>query len=95
MAEITKLSDSEAQQKLSDLPGWQLREGKLYRKFEFKNFVEAFGFMSQVALLAERANHHPDWSNVYRTVEIELNTHDVSGLSVRDFKLAAAINKLL
>ncbi|MEM9490296.1 MAG: 4a-hydroxytetrahydrobiopterin dehydratase, partial [Myxococcota bacterium] len=58
-------------------------------------FVEAFGFMAQVALLAEKRNHHPEWFNVYNRVIIDLNTHDVSGLSEHDFKLARAVNKVL
>jgi 4a-hydroxytetrahydrobiopterin dehydratase len=58
----------------------------------FSNFVEAFGFMSSVAILAERANHHPDWSNVYKTVTIELTTHEANGLTERDFSLAMEID---
>jgi 4a-hydroxytetrahydrobiopterin dehydratase len=92
---IRKLSDSEVQQKLAGLTGWELREGKLYRRIQFKNFVEAFGFMSSVALLAEKADHHPEWFNVYNKVEIYLTTHDASGISERDFALAAAVNNLL
>ena len=61
---------------LARLPDWELDQGKLYRHFVFSNFIEAFGFMSQVALLAETMNHHPEWSNVYNRVEIHLTTHD-------------------
>jgi 4a-hydroxytetrahydrobiopterin dehydratase len=60
-----------------------------------KNFVEAFGFMTQVALIAEKMNHHPEWHNVYRTVEIHLTTHDVGGLSELDFALAQQIDRIL
>jgi 4a-hydroxytetrahydrobiopterin dehydratase len=74
---------------------WALADDKLHREFAFDDFVAAFGFMTRVALLAERMDHHPDWSNVYNRVTIALNTHDVSGLSERDFKLAQAIDKLL
>jgi 4a-hydroxytetrahydrobiopterin dehydratase len=91
---IAKLTDSEIEARLRALPEWQLRDGKLYRRLQFRDFVEAFGFMSRVALLAERADHHPEWFNVYRTVEIQLTTHDAGGISERDFELAAAIDKV-
>lgn len=74
---------------------WEIREGKLYREFKFKSFVSAFGFMTQVAILAERANHHPQWSNVYNKVEIYLTTHEAKGISKRDFELAQEIGKLI
>ena len=80
---------------LRELPDWKGEETRIVRQFVFKDFVEAFGFMSSVALLAERANHHPEWSNVYNRVSIELTTHDAGGLTERDFKLAAAIDKLV
>jgi len=92
---IRQLTDSEVAQRLQSVPGWQLRDGKLYRRLQFKNFVEAFGFMSRVALLAEKADHHPEWFNVYHTVEIYLTTHDAGGISERDFSLAAAIDAQL
>ena len=81
----------------SDAPSkhhWQLRNDKLYRQFLFADFVTAFGFMAQAALIAERMNHHPEWSNVYATVEVELTTHDANGISELDFELAQAINAL-
>ena len=90
-----KLSAAAVESKLTELAGWSLNAGKLYRRFVFADFVEAFGFMSRVALLAETANHHPEWSNVYNRVEIYLTTHDAGGISERDFKLAAQINSLL
>jgi 4a-hydroxytetrahydrobiopterin dehydratase len=65
------------------------------RTFKFKDFVEAFGFMAQVALLAEKMDHHPEWSNVYNRVEILLTTHDCNGLSARDVTLAQAIDRLV
>ena len=80
---------------LRELPAWNLGEARITRRFVFKDFVEAFGFMASVALLAERANHHPEWSNVYNRVSIELTTHDAGGLTERDFKLAASIDKLV
>ncbi len=78
----------------SELPGWTLRDGKLYQKFVCADFVAAFGLMCQVALLAERADHHPEWSNVYKTVEIWLTTHEAGGISERDFALAQAIDRI-
>ena len=77
-----------------DLPQWEVQQSKLRRKWRFKNFVEAFGFMTKVALLAEAMNHHPEWSNVYSTVTIELTTHDQKGLTNLDVQLAKAINSL-
>ena len=74
--------------------GWERQEGSLYREFRFPNFVEAFRFMTSVALIAERMNHHPDWSNVYNVVRIRLSTHDAGGITDKDFALAAEISAL-
>ncbi len=90
--ERRKLSPREAQAALAGLPGWELRGEKLWREFRFPDFVQAFGFMARVALLAERMNHHPDWSNAYNRVTIELSTHDLNGLSTLDVELARQIN---
>lgn len=90
-----KLTTEQAQQRLDEIAGWELKEGKLHREIELKDFVAAFGFMSQVAILAEKANHHPEWSNVYNRVVIDLVSHDVGGLSERDFALAGQINAIL
>jgi 4a-hydroxytetrahydrobiopterin dehydratase len=89
-----KLTDTELQEKLSALAGWSLRAGKLLRELSFPNFVEAFGFMTSVALVAERMDHHPEWSNVYGRVVIELTTHDAGGITERDFELARKIEAL-
>ena len=78
-----------------DVPGWDTTGDKLHRDFEFQDFVEAFGFMSRVALLAEKANHHPDWSNSWNKVSIDLTTHDAGGLTDNDRDLARAINDLV
>jgi 4a-hydroxytetrahydrobiopterin dehydratase len=75
--------------------GWEVVDGKLHREFEFHNFVEAFGFMSMVALLAEKADHHPNWSNVYNRVVIDLVSHDAGAITDRDTALADAINMAL
>ena len=77
------------------LPNWVVNGDRLHRDLQFKSFVEAFGFMAQVALLAESKNHHPNWSNVYNRVSIDLTTHDVGGLSSLDVELASAIDALL
>jgi 4a-hydroxytetrahydrobiopterin dehydratase len=79
---------------MSDVPeGWAVVDGKLHRELEFKDFVEAFGFMAKVALLAEKADHHPDWSNSYNKVVLDLVSHDKGGITDRDLDLAKAINK--
>jgi len=81
---------------LAHEPMWKEEDNKLKRDFEFKNFNEAFGFMTRVALIAEKMDHHPWWSNVYNKVSIELNTHDAGNtVTDRDRKLAAAIDKLV
>lgn len=91
----TKLSPAEVEEGLNRLPDWGLDQHKLFRHFVFENFIDAFGFMTQVALVAETMNHHPEWSNVYNRVEIYLISHDVGGISERDFTLAERIDSLL
>lgn len=78
----------------SGQPAWTVRNAKLTRKFQFSDFVGAFGFMSQAALVAERMNHHPEWSNIYSSVAVALTTHDASGLTKLDFELAQAMNAI-
>jgi 4a-hydroxytetrahydrobiopterin dehydratase len=90
-----KLSLQDINEQLAKLDDWRLHDDKLQRQFVFRNFVEAFGFMSQVALLAEAMDHHPEWSNVYNRVNIELTTHDAGGITERDFTLAGRINGVL
>ena len=90
-----KLSPAEIERRLDALPDWVIDHHKLYRLFTFDNFVDAFGFMARVALLAETMDHHPEWTNVYNRVEIHLTSHDVGGISARDFILAERINSLL
>jgi 4a-hydroxytetrahydrobiopterin dehydratase len=90
-----KLSPASINKKLLELDHWCLSDNRLERQFVFKDFIEAFGFMSQVALLAETMNHHPEWSNVYNRVEIFLTTHDAGGITERDFALADRIDQLL
>jgi 4a-hydroxytetrahydrobiopterin dehydratase len=94
---IKKLDSDQRASLPHRLPGWRHEPGRdaLVRSFKFEDFVEAFGFMTRVALLAEKADHHPEWSNVYNKVEILLTTHDCDGLSARDLALAEAIDKLV
>lgn len=91
----SKLEGAELEQAISQLPGWTLKDGKLHRVLNFNDFVEAFGFMSQVALVAEKMDHHPEWCNVYKTVAISLSTHDAEGLTQKDIELASAIDRLV
>ena len=91
---IVKLTPAELEAEMAKFPTWSLKAGKLHREIKFEDFVEAFGFMTSVALIAEATNHHPEWFNVYNKVVIDLTTHDAGGISVRDFKLARAIDKL-
>src|SRR5688572_21443665 len=85
------LSGEQVQASLAALPGWRLEDGKLQRRYQFDDFVAAFGFMTRVALLAERLNHHPDWSNVYARVDVALWTHDAGGITEFDTRLAGQI----
>jgi 4a-hydroxytetrahydrobiopterin dehydratase len=91
---VEKLTAAERDALPADLPDWALAAGgeAIHRRFTFKDFPAAWGFMSRVALLAEKADHHPDWRNVWNTVEITLSTHDAGGLSARDVALAHAID---
>ena len=91
--EYRKLSESEIKDALSKLAGWKLLNDKLNITLRFENFIQAFSFMTSIALEAEKMNHHPEWSNVYNQVEISLITHDLNGISTYDIKLAGIINK--
>ena len=94
---VQRLTEADRARLATDLPAWRMVEGRdaIARSFRFKDFGEAWGFMSRVALLAEKHNHHPEWSNVWNRVEILLTTHDAGGLSERDLALARAIDSLL
>ncbi|MEX2207959.1 MAG: 4a-hydroxytetrahydrobiopterin dehydratase [Myxococcota bacterium] len=94
MAAPTKLTGPQIENALRALPGWSLREGKLHRELQFKDFSAAFGFMTRVALEAEKRDHHPEWSNVWNRVRIDLVTHESSGITERDVALAQVINQL-
>jgi 4a-hydroxytetrahydrobiopterin dehydratase len=90
-----RLSASELETAMTQLPAWELREGQLHRELRFASFIEAFGFMTQVALIAQAMDHHPAWLNVYDRLVIDLWTHDAGGLTVLDIKLAREIDELL
>jgi 4a-hydroxytetrahydrobiopterin dehydratase len=89
-----KLEADDITQRLAALPGWAVVADKLHREYRFADFVEAFGFMTSVALVAQRLDHHPEWFNVWNTVRIELTTHDAKGITAKDFTLAAAMERL-
>jgi len=90
------LSGAERAAALTEVAGWTEVDGRdaIHRTFRFKDFSEAFGFMTQVALAAEKMDHHPEWSNVYRTVEVTLSTHSAGGLTRKDIDLAVLIDRL-
>lgn len=90
---MKKLATEDIQAKLAELDSWLLANGGIEKEYKFKDFVQAFSFMTSVAILAEKANHHPEWTNVYNVVKIRLSTHDAGGLTDKDFLLAAAIDK--
>lgn len=93
---MERMTDSQRDAELAALAGWQLRaDGRaISRTFAFADFTGAFAFMTQVALVAERRGHHPDWSNVYNRVDITLTTHEAGGLTMRDIALATAIGRI-
>ena len=88
-----KLLGNELDETVRSLSGWDLKDGKLQKSFKFSNFIEAFGFMTRIALEAEKINHHPEWSNVYNTVTVKLSTHDAGGITDYDIKLASIIDR--
>ena len=92
MARPPKLPVDQIQPAIEKIDGWELKDGKLHRTFRFADFIEAWGFMSRVALIAQAMDHHPDWSNVYNTVVVDLSTHDAGGVTDLDLKLAGMIN---
>ncbi len=97
MTEVRSLAYTDAQPLLAELPAWQYQQergGLIRRDFKFTDFNAAFGFMARVALLAEKMDHHPEWSNVYNRVSIVLTTHDAHGLSMRDIELAHLIDRI-
>jgi 4a-hydroxytetrahydrobiopterin dehydratase len=93
---VERLSATARTAALGELPGWRDVDGRdaIARTFTFKDFNEAFGFMTRVALVAEKADHHPEWRNVYKTVEVVLSTHDADGVTERDVKMAKAMDRI-
>ena len=91
---VEKLSADQLNAALKELSNWELKEEKLHRELQFSNFVQAWGFMSQVAIHAEKANHHPEWFNVWNKVIIDLTTHEAEGISQRDIDLAQKIDEI-
>lgn len=94
MSRPQKLTPEELTSRMAALPGWTIQNGTLHREFAFKDFVEAFGFMTQAALVAESMDHHPDWSNVWNRVVVNLSTHDAGGITELDLRLAAAMDRV-
>ena len=88
------LGEAELREALAGLSGWTLRDGRLHKEFRFADFNQAFGFMTRVALVAEKMDHHPDWSNVWSRVVVDLVTHDAGGVTKRDLELAARMDAL-
>jgi 4a-hydroxytetrahydrobiopterin dehydratase len=93
---MTKLEGAARKAALTAVPEWREVDGRdaIARKFVFKDFNQAFGFMTRAALVAEKMDHHPEWFNVYKTVEVTLSTHDAGGLTVKDIALARAMDSL-
>jgi len=92
---MEKLSEEEITGRLKELAGWEYNDGAIERNYKFKNFKDAFSTMTRIAFECEAQNHHPDWSNVYNSLNIRLNTHDVGGITSNDFKLAKSIENIV
>lgn len=93
MARPKPLSAPEIESHIATLGEWSIEAGKLHREFKFRDFACAFAFMSEIAIRAEKMDHHPEWSNVYNRVVVELTTHDAGGLTALDFELAGAMDR--
>ena len=89
-----KLSQSDIDEELKNLPGWSVANGKLHKEFQFESFNQAFGFMTRAAMEIEKMNHHPEWFNVYNKITVELTTHDAGGITNNDVNLAKILNSL-
>ncbi len=94
MAQINKATDEQIQEFISQFSSWSVENDKLHREYVFGNFVQAFGFMTEAALIAERTDHHPEWFNVYKKVVVDLATHEAGGITERDFNLAKSMEKI-
>jgi 4a-hydroxytetrahydrobiopterin dehydratase len=91
---VSPLNEEEVRHRLQAFPNWTLSAGAIRREFSFPSFIEAFGWMSSVALVAQAMDHHPDWTNVFNRVSVSLSTHDALGLTAKDFTLAAQMDRL-
>ena len=89
-----KLSDAELETSLKQLPAWAMKAGKLHREYKFSDFAHAFGFMAIAAIRIDKMNHHPEWSNVYNRVVVDLTTHDAGGITEKDFSLARLLEEI-
>ena len=89
-----KASDSELATNLAKLSSWTIENGKLHKQFQFESFVEAFGFMTSIALIAESMNHHPEWFNVYNKVDVTLTTHDAGDVTEKDMEMASFMDEV-
>jgi 4a-hydroxytetrahydrobiopterin dehydratase len=89
----TVLSTAEITQQLNQIAGWEVKDGKLHRQFQFADFAQAFGFMASMAVVSESMGHHPEWFNVYNKVNVDLTTHDAGGITQKDLAWATKANK--
>ncbi len=89
------LTEKEINERLNDFAGWEYQDNAIHTSLEFDNFKDAFSVMTRIAFEAEKMQHHPDWSNVYNTLNISLSTHDADGVTEKDFKLAKIIDSLV
>lgn len=94
MPRPAKLSSEDVSSQVRSLPDWSVTDGKLHREYQFPDFTHAFGFMAAIATVAEKMDHHPEWTNVYNRVTINLSTHDAGGITELDFKLANKIEAI-
>ncbi|MBP2832103.1 4a-hydroxytetrahydrobiopterin dehydratase [Aquimarina sp. U1-2] len=92
---MKKLTASEIKERLATIDGWEYQDDAIHTKFEFNDFKDAFSVMTRIAFEAELQQHHPDWSNVYNTLQISLSTHDADGVTDKDFKLAKTIEEII
>ncbi|MGS0526958.1 4a-hydroxytetrahydrobiopterin dehydratase [Zobellia nedashkovskayae] len=92
---MKKLSEQEIESQLTKLSGWEYVDGAIETSFEFKDFKDTFSVMTRIAFECEAQGHHPDWSNVYNSLHIRLNTHDAEGITEKDFKLAQSIEEII
>ena len=92
---MMRLSESDIDEELKKLSGWNVKEDKLHKEFQFDNFNQAFGFMTRAAMEIEKMNHHPEWFNVYNRITVDLTTHEAGGITNNDVNLAKILNSLL